>query len=326
MDSITHYLPNEHPLIIITDDNVRHYYENRFPPAETIITIGTGEANKTLDTVQMIYERLVSIEAERSIFLLGIGGGIVCDITGFAASTYMRGVRFGYVPTTLLAQVDAGVGGKTGFNFMGYKNMIGTFNQPELVVCDPAFFPTLSPVDLSCGFAEIIKHAAIADHSYFEMLEKFDIEQQMNDSGVVEDIVYRSVVIKADIVNRDERERGERRKLNFGHTLGHALEKTIGMPHGEAVGIGMMAAANLSFEKKLLIAKDVLRLKKLLESFHLPTAVDVDVSRVMDAFARDKKKEGKVIHFVLLNGIGKAVIESIRLDVLEKVLFNKQTA
>ncbi len=326
MDTITQYLPNGSPLIILTDDNVRHYYEDRFPPAQTIITMGTGEGHKTLDTVQMIYERLVSIEADRSIFLLGIGGGIVCDITGFVASTYMRGVRFGYMPTTLLAQVDAGVGGKTGFNFMGYKNMIGTFNQPELVVCDPEFFPTLSPVDLSCGFAEIIKHAAIADHSYFEILENFDIKKQMDDPGVVEDIVHRSVMIKADIVNRDERERGERRKLNFGHTLGHALEKTIGMPHGEAVGIGMMAAANLSLEKNLLQPGDVLRLKNLLESFHLPTAVDLDVSKVMDALARDKKKEGKMIHFVLLNGIGKAVIESIYLDVLEKVLFKKQSA
>jgi 3-dehydroquinate synthase len=130
--------------------------------------------------------------------------------------------------TTLLAQVDAGVGGKTGVNFMGYKNMVGTFNQPELVFCDPRFFHTLPEEERSCGFAEIVKHAAIADATYFETLERFSMEEQVHDPDVMESIVYRSVLIKAAVVNRDEREKGERRKLNFGHTLGHALEKTAG--------------------------------------------------------------------------------------------------
>ncbi len=320
MDDAAMYLPEECPLVIITDDTVRHYYEGRFPKASTVISIGTGEKIKTLDTVAMIYERLVSLQADRSVFLLGIGGGIVCDITGFVASTYLRGVRFGYMATTLLAQVDAGVGGKTGVNFMGYKNMVGTFNQPELVFCDPRFFQTLPEEELSCGFAEIVKHAAIADAMYFETLEHFSMKEQVRDPDVMEPIVYRSVLIKAAIVNRDEREKGERRKLNFGHTLGHALEKTAGLRHGQAVSIGMMSAARLSMEKNLLSAEDVLRLSVLLESLHLPTRADMDVPAVIDALGRDKKREGDMIYFVLMNGIGDALIEKIRLDLLEKIL------
>lgn len=320
MDDAAMYLPEECPLVIITDDTVRHYYEDRFPKALAVISIGTGEKIKTLDTVAMIYERLVSLQADRSVFLLGIGGGIVCDITGFVASTYLRGVRFGYMATTLLAQVDAGVGGKTGVNFMGYKNMVGTFNQPELVFCDPRFFHTLPEEELSCGFAEIVKHAAIADATYFETLERFSMKEQVRDPDVMESIVYRSVLIKAAVVNRDEREKGERRKLNFGHTLGHALEKTAGLRHGQAVSIGMMSAARLSMEKNLLSAEDVLRLSVLLESLHLPTRADMDVPAVIDALGRDKKREGDMIYFVLMNGIGNALIEKIRLDLLEKIL------
>ncbi len=323
MDDMGRYLPDKCPLVVITDENVRRLYEDRFPKADDVIVIGTGEAIKTLDTVRVIYERLVAAQADRSVFLLGIGGGIVCDVTGFVASTYLRGVRFGYMATTLLAQVDAGVGGKTGVNFMGYKNMVGTFNQPELVVCDPRFLATLPEEDLACGFAEIVKHAAIADIQYFEKLEAFAGKAGAADPETIESIVHRSVLIKADIVRRDEREKGERRKLNFGHTLGHALEKTAGLRHGHAVSIGMAAAARLSMEQGRVSADDVVRLENLLASLDLPTRAVMDVPAVIDALARDKKREGDLIHFVLLNGIGHAVVEPIRLDLLEKVLLEK---
>ncbi|MGM0403224.1 MAG: 3-dehydroquinate synthase [Thermodesulfobacteriota bacterium] len=324
MEDMGQFLPEECPLVIITDETVRHYYEDRFPTAKAVISIGTGEKIKTLDTVRMIYERLVSIEADRSVFVLGIGGGIVCDVTGFAASTYLRGVRFGYIPTTLLAQVDAGVGGKTGVNFRGYKNMVGTFTQPEMVACDPRFIGTLPEEERACGFAEIVKHAAIADPEYFETLERFAAEGSMQDVDMMASIVYQSVVIKADIVNRDEREKGERRKLNFGHTLGHALEKTAGLRHGQAVSVGMTAAARLSVEKNRLSGDDARRLVNLLEALHLPTRAEMDVPAVIDALARDKKREGDQIHFVLLNRIGDACIEAIRLNLLEKVLVEGQ--
>lgn len=306
-------------VVIITDDNVARFYQNQFPKAP-VIRIGTGEGIKTLETMGRIYRKLIELEADRSSFLLGIGGGIVCDVAGFAASTYLRGVSFGYVPTTLLAQVDASVGGKTGVNFMGYKNMVGVFNQPEFVICDPAVLKTLPRRERVSGFAEIIKHAAIADKSYFTFLEENAGKALMLDPDVLQQIIYDSVVIKADIVNRDETEKGERRKLNFGHTFGHAVEKTTGIPHGEAVSIGMVVASLLSLNRGLLAEKDVARIRNLLALYGLPVEIKLDKEKILDAMAHDKKRDGEGIYFVLLSGIGQAVVEKIMLSELERVL------
>ncbi|RPH88082.1 MAG: 3-dehydroquinate synthase, partial [Desulfobacteraceae bacterium] len=226
-------------VIRLTDSNVRRYYPKEFE-AEAVIEIGTGEKIKELETLRYIYERLVELQADRFSFLVGLGGGIVCDLTGFAASTYMRGISFGLVPTTLLAQVDAGVGGKNGVNFSGYKNMIGTFNQPEFVLCDPHFLKTLPSREISCGLAEMVKTAAIDDQALFSFLEKNVQPTLRLDPQILETLVYRSLAIKAGIVTRDTREKGERRRLNFGHTLGHALEKVTGLSHGEAISLGMV--------------------------------------------------------------------------------------
>jgi 3-dehydroquinate synthase len=320
MSNLSNHLPNaDSPAIVITDENVARHYHQDFPPCERIV-LESGEQIKTLDTVRQIYERLIELEADRSVFLIGIGGGIVCDITGFVASTYLRGVRFGYVPTTLLAQVDASVGGKTGVNFAGYKNMIGVFSQPEFVICDPRILMTLPTTDLAAGFAEIIKHAAIADAGYFAFLEKNTGNGLEMSLDILEEIIYDSVAIKAAIVTRDETEKGERRKLNFGHTFGHAVEKTTGLAHGMAVSIGMMTAARLSAAKGMLTAKDVERLENLLKRFSLPTRLDFDADQVMDALARDKKRQGDHIHFVLLSAIGRAVVAPISLTELSAVL------
>ncbi len=303
------YLPSGRT-VIITDQTVAGLYGHAFPKAEVIV-VGAGEPIKTLDTVADIYARLIDLEADRSVFLLGIGGGIVCDITGFVASTYLRGVSFGYVPTTLLAQVDASVGGKTGVNFAGYKNMVGVFSQPEFVLCDPAVLPTLPAKERSSGFSEIIKHAAIADAEYFAYLEDHHAKALALDPGVMEQVISDSVTIKAAVVNADETEKGERRKLNFGHTLGHAVEKTTGLSHGEAVAVGMAAAAKLSAARKMITRNEVDRIITLLNRFHLPVDIALDKDRVLDALARDKKREGAFIHFVLLSAIGKAVVEPI---------------
>jgi len=315
LDNLSDHLPDKR-VVIITDTIVADIYADRFPDADTIV-IGTGEGIKTLETVSGIYRRLVELEADRSCFLVGIGGGVVCDITGFAASTYMRGIGFGYVPTTLLAQVDAGVGGKCGVNFMGYKNMVGVFNQPGFVICDSSVLHTLPARDLACGFAEIIKHAAIYDGNYFEYLETHCNEALALDSEVMERIIYDSIRIKADIVNRDEKEAGERRKLNFGHTLGHAIEKTMGLPHGEAVAVGMIAAAGMSSSRGLIPTGTVDRLRRLVSAFGLPVSVNLDKKAVIDAMAKDKKRAGEKVHFVFLKGIGHAVIEEIGLDELD---------
>ena len=310
---------NQKRVIIITDHNVADFYQKDFPIAD-VIRIGTGEGIKTLDTVERIYRQLIAFEADRSAFLLGIGGGIVCDITGFVASTYLRGIDFGYVPTTLLAQVDASVGGKTGVNFMKYKNMVGVFNQPEFVICDPNVLKTLPRREFVSGFAEIVKHAAIADASYFTYLEKNAANALALDLEVLQQIIYGSVEIKSEIVNRDETEKGERRKLNFGHTFGHAVEKNTGVSHGEAISIGMMVASLMSASKNILTENDVERIKRLLAVFHLPVAVEMERDGILDAVVRDKKREGDGINFVLLSGIGQAVVEKISLAELESIL------
>ena len=305
--NLAKYLPSGNT-IVITDSNVWDCHAQKFPPFETI-QIGTGEGIKTLDTAVSLYDRLVRLNADRSTFLVGIGGGIVCDITGFVASTYMRGVRFGYVATTLLAQVDASVGGKTAVNFGGYKNMVGVFNQPDFVLCDLNLLETLPPKEISCGFAEIVKHAAIANSELFEYLEENYNEALSLEMDVLEHLVYESVKIKADVVSRDETEKGERRKLNFGHTFGHAFEKTFGFSHGEAVSLGMVLASAISVQKGLLSKEEHLKLKTLLASYQLPVYGTIEKESMWDALQKDKKRESNRMHFILLQGLGHAVIQ-----------------
>jgi len=316
--NIREFIPTEN-VVIITDTNVRRYYLKDFPPFE-IIEIGTGEKIKNLDTVRSIYRKLVELEANRSSFIIGIGGGIVCDITGFVASTYMRGVRFGFVASTLLSQVDASVGGKNGVNLNGYKNMVGLFNQPEFVICDMNLLRTLPENEVLCGLAEIVKHAAIADSDMFSYLEEHYEKALELDNVVIEKLIYDSLVIKSSIVNRDEKEEGERKKLNFGHTFGHAIEKATGVPHGEAVGVGMLVAAKLSAKRGHLQSEDVKRIEELLKKLKLPTILPIDKGTILDALRKDKKRRGDTIDFVLLHGIGKAVVEEISMKELENLV------
>jgi 3-dehydroquinate synthase len=314
--NVKKYLPPSR-VIIITDNNVYDYYHEVFPDGN-IIRIDTGEGIKNIDTVNYIIDELVKIEADRGVFILGIGGGIVCDIAGFVASIYMRGVSFGFISTTLLSQVDASVGGKNGINFKGYKNIVGVFNQPAFVICDPEMLKTLPEDELLNGCAEIIKHGAIADKKLFEYLERNYEGIFSLDRETLEKIVYDSIVIKSGVVNRDEKEKGERRKLNFGHTIGHAVEKVTGASHGKAVSLGMVAAAGLSESRGLLSSGEKQRIIQLLKNMKLPVEMHADKEKVLDAMKRDKKREGENIHFVLLDGIGKAVIKEISLNELEE--------
>ena len=319
MDRLEQYIPAGRRTIIITDRVVRDLYGKRFPHAD-VISIGTGEKIKTLATIQNIMEKLIQLEADRSAFIVGIGGGIVCDIAGFAASVYLRGVDFGYVSTTLLAQVDASVGGKTGVNFSGYKNMVGVFNQPGFVICDTALLETLPAVEIACGFAEIVKHAIIADADMFAFLEQNSQKALALERSVIQRLVYDSVCIKAGVVEQDEREKGVRRKLNFGHTFGHAIEKTAGLRHGEAVGLGMVIAGALSVEKGLLRPEEHDRIVALLEGLGLPVRMEVDREAVLDAMQKDKKRQGDSIKFVLADGLGKAVVQDVDLKELADVV------
>lgn len=318
LERLADYIPGKN-VVIITDENVKALYGKSFP-AFPVITIGMGEGIKTLQTASDIFQQLLDMEAQRSTFIVGIGGGIVCDITGFIASTFLRGTGFGFVSSTLLSQVDASVGGKNGVNFKGYKNMVGTFNLPDFVICDMNLLKTLNERDVLCGFAEIVKHAVIEDAALFDYLELNHERALSLDSDVIEKLVYESVVIKSGVVSRDEKEKGERKKLNFGHTFGHAIEKTIGLPHGEAVSLGMVLAASLSVKKGLLSQADADRITQLLAMYKLPTRIIWDRSAIVDALKRDKKRKEESIQFVLLEAIGRSVIVDITIDELDQVM------
>jgi len=305
--------------IVITDDTVLDYYRDQLPDWP-IISIGQGEQNKSLATLGDIFEKLVDLEADRSHFIVGVGGGIVCDVAGFAASVYMRGLPFGFVSTTLLSQVDASVGGKNGVNFRKYKNMLGVFSQPEFVLCDPLMLKTLKKNVFVSGFAEIVKAGAIRSESLIEILERNADRALSADPETMEDLIYRSVRIKADIVETDEKERGERRKLNFGHTFAHAFENITELMHGEAVSMGMVLASRLSVALGMLSEADALRLEKLLERLQLPVKPVVDVEQALAPMKKDKKREGDSLHMVFLKHIGEATIEKITYQKLEGLI------
>jgi 3-dehydroquinate synthase len=307
--------------VVITDENVYRLYGEQFSRYRTII-IEAGEEHKTLDTIHNIYEKLIEFEFDRASFIAGIGGGVVCDVAGFAASTYLRGLHFGFVPTTLLAQVDAGVGGKNGVNFKGYKNIIGTINQPEFVICDFEVLKTLPEAELRNGFAEVIKHALIGDKALFSRIEKNREAALLLDKDMINRIVYDSLKVKTSIVSHDETEKGERRKLNFGHTFGHAFEKTVHIRHGEAVSIGMVMEAKLSENRGMLQKNDVRKIQQLLVAFGLPISFQGDAEEIMDAIRKDKKREDEYIYAVLLDGIGNAVIEKIKINVIREIAYD----
>jgi 3-dehydroquinate synthase len=316
--NFTEYLPKG-KVFIISDSRVMTHYGNLFKDFPVII-IGEGESNKTFQTLELIFDRLINEGCDRSSFLLGVGGGIVCDVTGFAASIYMRGIQFGFISTTLLSQVDASVGGKNGVNFQGYKNIAGVFNQPEFVLCDPFVLKTLNRREFIGGFSEIIKAAAIKDAPLFSRLEQ-DLDKALNHKeDVLEEFIRAAVRIKAKVVQEDEREKGERRKLNFGHTFGHALEKLTGIPHGEAVSIGMVLAATLSVKLDLLKSADLIRLIDLLERAGLPTRSPMPPIELAEVMTRDKKKEAGLLHLVLLESIGNAVNYALPVTKLEDLL------
>jgi len=311
------YLPTEQ-VVVITDTVVSKLYGKYFSDYP-IIEIGLGEKSKTLATVSDIIAKMLELKIDRKGFVLAVGGGIVTDVAGFVASIYQRGIGFGFISTTLLAQVDASVGGKNGVNFEGFKNMVGNFNQPQFVICDPQVLTTLSPDLLSCGFAEIVKHTLIADRDMFEYLEKNAEKALKLDLSVIETLVDNSVNIKSGVVNRDEKEQGERRKLNLGHTYGHAAEKVLQVSHGNAVSLGLVVAARLSVMRGLLSQNDADRIVRLLQALNLPTVISGNKQAIYQALEMDKKREGSKINFVLMNGIGDVVIEKIDVNELKHI-------
>ena len=307
--------------IIITDENVKKYYLNDFPDFP-VITISTGESIKTLATVESIYRQLIDLACDRQTFILAIGGGIVCDIAGFVASTFQRGLRFGFVSTSLLSQVDASVGGKNGVNFDSFKNMVGVFMQPEFVICDIKLLNTLPKEEVANGFAEIVKHALIEDYSMFEFIEKNKIKALNLDPQVITQLVTDSIRIKSSVVQKDEKEAGERRKLNFGHTIGHAIEKIAQPGHGNAVSLGMVAAAEFSCKKGYISKQDNIKISSLLKDLNLPVEHDFSTKEIVAALQADKKRDGDFIYFIFLEKIGKSLIQKVSFSEIEDFLYH----
>ena len=308
--------------VIITDINVEDLYGDYFPD-HPVITIGTGEAVKETDTVETIIKHLLAIGADRTTFLLGIGGGIVCDITGFVASVYMRGIEFGFVSTTLLSQVDASIGGKNGVNVNGIKNIIGCFNKPSFVICDNYLLRTLPEEEFISGLAELVKHALIKDYRLFELIENNIFRLHKREEALLKELITRSIKIKASIVERDEREQGERRILNFGHTLGHAVESTTGLSHGISIAAGMLTAVEISYDEGFLKIEETVRIRDTFKQLNLVPSIDFSWPDIKDRILADKKKKGKKIQYILLNTIGEAIQKEYPIEELLKKLRDK---
>lgn len=302
-------------LIIITDENLLAAHREKLS-AYACIVIPAGEQHKTQATVDSIINQLIELGADRQTYLVGVGGGVVTDITGYVASIYMRGIAFGFVPTTILAMVDAAVGGKNGIDVGVYKNMVGTIRQPSFILYDTALLQTLPDAEWINGFAEIIKHACIKDVALFDLLAGHQLQDFQTNAALVADLIERNIDIKASVVLNDEKEAGERKLLNFGHTIGHAIENLYQLPHGHAVSIGIVAACKLSEEMYGLASVDKERVIQLLQQYGLPTKLSFDKEKAMSILIKDKKQVNGMVHFILLSAIGQAAIVPIGIQQL----------
>jgi len=303
--------------VIITDSNIFPKHQKKFGGWNTIV-INSGECFKVQATVDSVIEQLISLGADRKTFLIGVGGGVVTDITGYVAAIYMRGLSFGFVPSTILAMVDASIGGKNGIDVGVYKNLVGTIRQPAFLLYDLSLLKSLPKEQWIGGFAEIIKHACIKDAALFKELEKNKLSLYQKDKAALNRLIRRNVTIKSTVVEKDEFEHGERRLLNFGHTLGHAIENLYELSHGEAISIGMVAACMISEEYTDF--KDTSRVITTLKKYGLPTLAEFDPKAVMNVLRMDKKRVRDSMNYVLLNKIGQGVVKAIPIVQLEKLV------
>lgn len=310
-------LTEKRQVVLLTDENVRKAFPYYFEGVPTIV-LPPGEESKSMATVSRIVTELISLGIDRDALLIGWGGGVVTDIAGFVAGIYKRGIACAFMPTTILAMVDAAIGGKNGLNIGDYKNMLGLVRQPKFIFYDFHFLSTLPDGEWVNGFAEIIKHACIADREMFDWLEQHALAEIKASRELQTWIIRKNALLKADFVQLDEFESGSRKQLNFGHTLGHALEKRMHLKHGFAVAIGMAFACRLS-ENELGFV-DVDSVLALLEKYGLPVRSAVDIPETMVLLQADKKHQGDSVHYVLLESIGKAKIRSLTLSKLEKYL------
>lgn len=305
--------------VVITDENVAKLQGEKLK-GYRLLTFPAGEEHKTLATIEKLTEQLLEAGAHRGTMLLGIGGGVVTDVVGFLASTFMRSVPVAFVPTTLLAQVDASLGGKNGVNVGLHKNMLGTVRQPKFVLFDIGFLNTLPDEHWHGGFAEIIKYGHIADARILTTLQNADIEFFQKHPDNLAELIQGCVDVKNKIVHADEEENGLRRVLNFGHTAGHAFETLYNLPHGHAVGLGMRVATRLSELHTGLNEETGSQLLLLLEKFGLPTTLQHDEAAVMELLLTDKKRKDEGIEYVLLEKPGVATTKILQPEQIKAAL------
>ncbi|MCX6325222.1 MAG: 3-dehydroquinate synthase [Bacteroidia bacterium] len=308
-ETVKELLP-ESGVVIVTDENVRRLYGDKFPKVP-LLTVSPGEGSKKLEVIEHLAEKLLEAGIDREGFVLAVGGGVVCDVTGFLASIYMRGIRCGYVSSSLLSQVDASTGGKNGVNLGGTKNILGNIKQPEFVICDPAMLLTLPEQEYLSGLAELIKTAIIGDKELFDLIDRSYREILDRDRHLLTVLVAKSVNFKASVVSEDERETGLRRILNFGHTYGHAIEMQKSVKHGFAVASGMELATDFSFRKGFISLDEKGRIINLMNKFGLLEPHNIPDDQVEQLILHDKKKTGSDINFVFTEGIGKATVNKI---------------
>lgn len=326
-------------ICIVTENHVASLYLDVLKEALattgcelTWIILNGGEEHKNLFEIQKIYEHLIRNHFDRKDLLVALGGGVIGDMTGFAAATYLRGIRFIQVPTTLLSEVDSSVGGKTGVDFDQFKNMVGAFYQPKLVYMNMSTLRTLPPEQFASGMGEVIKSALISDASFFDFLESRADEILAGDDACLRTVIRRSCAIKASVVEQDPTETGLRAILNFGHTIGHAVEKLsdFTLLHGECVAIGMAAASHICEKRGTLTENETKRIRSVISAYHLPLTVkearrqsgqDTDIhlpeitaEEIVRATKSDKKMTGGHIRFILLSSIGNAVIDQTVTD------------
>ena len=316
-DILNSKLPDIFPndTIFITDKNIHNLYEDFFNSKDVII-LSPGEKSKKVNTLIKLIDKLIQHDIDRNSHIVGVGGGVISDLTGFVGSIYMRGIKFSYIPTTLLAMIDASIGGKTGINFGKYKNMIGTFQQPQNIFIDHKFLNTLPEAEYINGMAEAIKHMLIVDNKGFRSFSENISKFKKPESKLIPEFIEYQAKIKIDIVNQDETEKGIRSILNFGHTFGHAIEKLYKLKHGFAISVGMVIAAKISEKMNFISSNDVTDIIECLEKTGLPVTYDINKEEVIKLMSRDKKKQGFNINFIALEKIGKAKIVSMKIEEL----------
>jgi 3-dehydroquinate synthase len=298
-------------VVFVVDARVYKLHRSKFLPQWQIILVEANEDEKSWARAEAVIEKLAEYQLDKKGLLVGVGGGVITDLVGFVASIYMRGVAFAFVPTTLLAAVDAAIGGKNGVNMGLVKNLIGTITQPNYLLYDAAFFRTLPTDELANGFAEVIKYACILDADLFDLLSQHSLRDFESAPSLMLKLIKTSLQHKARVVEADPLDNGLRRILNFGHTMGHAIEKNYQLKHGFAVAIGMVFAAKLSEAYLGLPTAETQKIIDLLTRYQLPTHLDWDKHQLLNLLAFDKKKDNQHLHFILLKQIGQAQITPI---------------